>query len=282
MQVAEEIKIQAGTLQLAARAWGPSDASPVIALHGWLDNAASFDGLAPFLKNVRLIALDLPGHGFSEHLPPGCFYHYIDYLPRVLAAADALGWERFTLLGHSLGAGIATLLAGIVPERITRLALIEGLGPLSMSPAEAPKQFVKAMRAAKTMDRKRFPHYATRESAIEARKSGGHLSHSSAQTLVDRGLVALPNGFTWRSDPRLTLPSVMRLTEEQVLAFMSNISAPTFLIRADSGWPVTENFFEQRLACVSGARMETLSGYHHLHLDEPEPVAELLNGFLCE
>lgn len=83
----------------------------VLALHGWLDNAASFVPLAAQLPALDLVALDLPGHGHSAHLPPGTQYNTPGAICHVLDVADALGWDRFTLLGHSMGAGIASLTA---------------------------------------------------------------------------------------------------------------------------------------------------------------------------
>ena len=68
-EVPEEVEIQTSTLRLVAKCWGKPEGLPVLALHGWLDNAATFDHLAPFLPEFRLVSLDLPGHGFSDHRP---------------------------------------------------------------------------------------------------------------------------------------------------------------------------------------------------------------------
>ncbi|MBU6477927.1 MAG: alpha/beta fold hydrolase, partial [Xanthomonadaceae bacterium] len=127
-----ELRIVTPFGEIAALQWGDAAAPPLLALHGWLDNAASFARLAPLLAwRQRVIALDLPGHGHSAHLPRGVRrYHIADQVDRVLDFADALKLERFDLLGHSLGAGIASLTAAAVPARIGKLALIEGLGPL--------------------------------------------------------------------------------------------------------------------------------------------------------
>ena len=83
----------------------------VLALHGWLDNAASFVPLAAHLRGIDLVAIDQPGHGQSAHLPPGTDYSFVGALNAVLDVADALGWDRFALLGHSMGAGIGSMLA---------------------------------------------------------------------------------------------------------------------------------------------------------------------------
>ncbi len=114
----KEIAVDAAGLSLVACVHGEDDAPPLLALHGWLDNAASFAPLATHLHGHRLIALELPGHGRSAHLPAGAFVHYgmADYVAAVLAAADALELDTFDLLGHSLGAGIASLVAAAAPD----------------------------------------------------------------------------------------------------------------------------------------------------------------------
>ena len=108
--------------QLQAKVWSPEGMAgenvrgSVLALHGWMDNAGSFDVLAPLLARAgyRVAALDLPGHGQTAHRPCGAGfgYNYNDHALAVLEAARALGWPRLTLLGHSMGAGIATLVGG--------------------------------------------------------------------------------------------------------------------------------------------------------------------------
>ncbi|EPM99030.1 alpha/beta fold family hydrolase, partial [Pseudomonas syringae pv. actinidiae ICMP 19070] len=103
-------------------------------MHGWLDNANSFARLAPHLEGLRIVALDLAGHGHSDHRPAGAAYALADYVFDVLQVAEQLGWQRFALLGHSLGAIIAVLLASSLPERVTHLALIDGLVPLTGEP----------------------------------------------------------------------------------------------------------------------------------------------------
>jgi pimeloyl-ACP methyl ester carboxylesterase len=114
-----ELKVSTPGLELAALSWGEPDAPPLVMLHGWLDNAASFALLAPHLaERFHVIALDLPGHGSSQHFPENMIYQHVDYARTVLAAVDALALPRFHLLGHSLGAGVATMVAIAAPERI--------------------------------------------------------------------------------------------------------------------------------------------------------------------
>ena len=126
---------------IAYKTWGKSTNPPLIALHGWLDNANSFEPLAHYLQErFYLIAIDFPGHGYSSHLPQGCYYHFMDGVFNLIQIINALQLEQVHLLGHSMGACLASLVAGVAPERFLSLALIEGLGPFSHPAQTACKQ----------------------------------------------------------------------------------------------------------------------------------------------
>ena len=79
----EELEIQTSSIRLVAKCWGNPDGQPVLAFHGWLDNAATFDNLAPHLSEFRILSLDLPGHGHSDHRPSGTAYYFIDMVMAV-------------------------------------------------------------------------------------------------------------------------------------------------------------------------------------------------------
>lgn len=275
------IEIQTRHLRIAARQWGDPDGIPVLAIHGWLDNAASFDALAPLLSGMNLIAVDMPGHGLSEPRPPGVPYHFIDSIPDVVAVVDALGWQQFSLLAHSLGAGISAIVAGTIPERIQRLALIEGLGPWSGDAADCPAQLAEATGHLLYKERRRAPSYASLEDAARARQKAGDLGFESALTLARRGTRPLGERVTWRSDPRLTYRSPIYLTEEQVCAFLQRIAAPTLLIWGEAGLDSPRQHLEERKRLVADLIFRRLPGGHHLHMDNPGPVAEAVQAFLA-
>ena len=161
------------------------------------------------------MALDLPGHGRSQHRPAGAWYHYIDYLGDVLAAADALQWERFVLLGHSLGGAVASVLAAAAPERVQQLWAIEAMGPLSTEPAKSLEVLRRAMAERGLVAGKSLRVFPDLERAVAARMQANGLSTAAARTLVERGTRAVEGGYAWSSDPRLTMTSAIRLTEEQ-------------------------------------------------------------------
>lgn len=276
---AEELHLQTPCLQIAARVWGAVDGIPVLAIHGWLDNAASFDGLAALLPNLRLAALDLAGHGHSSPRPPGMPYHFVDFIPDVLAAADALGWERFALLGHSMGGGIASFIAASFPERITHLAMIEGLGPPTSKVADAPDNLRQAVLQMQALRSKQTVIYPTVEAAIQARCQGGGLSWAAASCLVERGLQELHGGFIWRTDPRLRFVSPLYLSEEQILAYMERITAPALLLCGADGYLVERHYMQERYARIADLQVKIIAGGHHPHLEHPESCARHLRDF---
>lgn len=274
-----ELDTQAGVL--AGLEWGNPLDRPLLALHGWLDNAASFSILGNQLPGYHLIAIDLPGHGKSVHRSPRSTYHLIDYVGDVLNAAQALGWKRFGVIGHSLGAGIASMVAGTVPERITELVLIDGIGPISNTPDDAPKQLRQALLQQREQGKREPRIYPDIETAIDARQRVGNLSSTSVETLVRRGLRKTAGGYSWRHDRRLTLPSPLYLTEPQVLAFLRSIAARTLLIKAIGG--IVDRFGSiERIVSVPNISVVELEGGHHLHLENPLPVAEVILKFLAE
>lgn len=276
----EELTLEVNGLKLAARAWGDPTGQPVLALHGWLDNAGSFAALAPLLPGLRLVALDLAGHGRSDWRPPAANYDFVYWLPDVLDAADALGWTRFSLLGHSLGAAIAACATAVAPERVERLALLDGLGPLVSEANETPARLAAALKERKQARRLRPPVYTdTAQMAERLLGAITGLDARAAELLLVRGTRAVTGGSTWSHDPRLRTRSLLRLTEAQVHAFLRALRCPVLLLRAEQGWPVDVEQATARLACVDQLDRRVLPGCHHLHLVDPEPVARALADF---
>jgi len=278
----DEIRLTLPHIELAARLFGPVDGRPVIALHGWLDNANSFARLAPRLEGLRILALDLAGHGASDHRPPGAGYAPWDYAHDVLQVAEKMGWPRFSLLGHSLGAIIAVMLAGSVPERVNRLVLIDGVIP-PLAPAElAAERLGMALQAQLKVANKRRTVYLDVDHAVEARMKGAvAVSREAAELLAQRGLTDVPGGYSWRHDLRLTLPSAARLIEEQALSFVDHVICPARLIVAEEGMLAQNTGLLSRLPLL----MEQLPGGHHLHLNDEEGasvVADCINRFFAE
>lgn len=267
--------------QLAVMEWGPVDGIPMVALHGWLDNAASFSLLAELLSELkpalRIIALDFAGHGFSDHLSGGQSYYSWDHVADVYALLDELKLKQVALLGHSLGAGVATLLAGAFPERISQLFLIDGLVPLTYPVEELPQLMAKAVRRNARLSSRRLKPYASFEQAVAARvNSRWPVSENAAIALLERGLQQTEQGWVWRSDMALTQPSLLRMCESQLQTFVQQLSMPVLLVMAERGEELA--LIEPMLEQVPNLTLHTLKGSHHLHLeaDPAKFISELM------
>ena len=274
-----ELKIAIPGLELAGLSWGEPDAQPLLMVHGWLDNAASFALLAPHLADrFHVIALDLPGHGHSGHLPESTIYQHVDYVRALLAAADALAFPRFHLLGHSLGAGVATLAAIAAPERMRGLALIEGLGPLGDDGSRTLDRFREAM-ALKTAGNRPLRVFPSIDDAARARSLASGLAPELGRHIVERGLRDVEGGYSWRSDARLSRPTAVRLAETQVMALLLGLAAPTSLLLARPHPPYLEpEALQVRIDCVENIRVTHMDGGHHLHLEHPDAVANWVHA----
>ena len=278
-----EIRLPTARGELAALRGGTPGGPPLLCLHGWLDNAASFVPLAPHLAAHDLVALDLPGHGASAHRAPGYDYAFVDWIHDVLDAMDALGWAQADWLGHSMGGAIASMVAAAAPERVRRLALVEALGPLAGDPADAATRLVDAVAARRAFRERPTRRIPDLDAAVAARLSATAASRSGiAQRIVARNLRPFEGGFAWRSDPRLTLPASLRLGEDTIRAVLRAIRAPVLVIAADpppAYFPAATR--EARLACLADGRSVGIPGGHHVHMERPDAVAAPLLDFFA-
>lgn len=283
-----EIAIDTPLGRIAGLHAGEAGAPKVLALHGWLDNAASFLPLAPHLPGIELVAIDMPGHGRSAHLPPGADYSFAGALANLLDVADALGWQRFAVLGHSMGGAIGSLLAAACPGRVTRLLAIEAIGTLAETVEQTVPRLREALAAQRALRDKRLRVFPDIDSAVRARQfasrvPGSGLGEAEVRLLVARGLRAVDGGYEWSSDQRLTLPTLVRMTEPQVESLLAGIDCPVRAIFADPAQPyLADDLRRRRTHCLPRGEMIVLPGGHHLHMQQPAEVAAAIGDFLRE
>ncbi len=292
--LARQSQLQLPTLCLSLQSWGPKDGLPIIALHGWLDNSASFEPLAQALlkrcPNIHLIAVDLPGHGHSEHSTREFGHFFVNYITIIFQLIDALKLKQCTLLGHSMGAGAATLAAGTLPEKISQLVLIEGLGPFSDKEDQAPltyRSFLeKSQKQSAKVDAKKIYTDANLKTLIYRKSITNSISQEAAHMILKRNMTKTnqggQEGYIWNSDPRLNIPSPLFLTERQICAFIKNIQADSLLLLAKQKlFPQYFKKMKPRIKCLSKVKVhKNLAGGHHLHIEEAQIVSELIASWL--
>ena len=255
-----------------------SDLPKLLCLHGWLDNANSFLPMLPYLPGFDLVAIDLPGHGHSDTLPQGYHPHELCY--QLTRFVESLGWSDCHVVGHSLGACIAPMLAVANPSLVTTMTMIEASGSLSEEADALPARMSRAL--SERLDPTRFTSrvFKSKQEATTSRLKAATMHELSARLIIDRQLREDADGYRWRFDPRWRMASAQYQTEAQVRAVLSAVSCKTLTIIAEDGFLTTRECSEDRLNCLQNRQTTTLPGNHHLHMDTPEPVATAINRFL--
>jgi pimeloyl-ACP methyl ester carboxylesterase len=270
-------------LKLRALEWGAAGGVPVLALHGWLDNAGSFDLLAPLLPSCHLIALDAAGHGLSDPRSDDSGYNLWQDVGDLHDVAAALGWQRFNLLGHSRGAAIAMLFAGTFPGRVERLMLLEGGLPIVGSAADAPANLERVLERTRELRGRGGRVFVSREQAIAERVDGfSPVTTAAAEILARRSLIAVTGGWQWQADQRLKAGSELRLTPELVRAFVERVSAPALCIMAEQSPFADLALYTETLQRFARLELRRVAGRHHFHLEgAAEAIAAEINRFLA-
>lgn len=254
-----------------------TNATAVLCLHGWLDNAASFEPLAQQLADIPLLALEFPGHGHSAHRGADAHYYFFDWVQDLAALCRQQQWQQLTIIGHSMGAMVATALAAAFPELVAKLVLIDSLGFVTDDAGNAAKQLREGINSRlKTPARK--PYYASLADAAAARQKQSDFSATEAMLLAERGTIATAQGLSWRADMRLRHSSVYRLTPEQAKALTSAVQCKVLaLIASDSPFAGKA---EQFAAHYAQLQLTTVSGGHHCHMTQAALVAGEIRRFL--
>nr|XP_045599416.1 probable serine hydrolase [Procambarus clarkii]XP_045599417.1 probable serine hydrolase [Procambarus clarkii]XP_045599418.1 probable serine hydrolase [Procambarus clarkii] len=286
-----EIDIGWGILRGKARGLGPRR---MLGLHGWLDNANTFDLIASFLpEDVRFISLDLPGHGHSDHFPPAFIYDPRAYMGSVKKAMTTIGWNNFILLGHSMGAVVGIMYASVFPEDVEAFINIDIIKPWSYPPEKYAMQYKqyflqyfdnekKASQPALVYDKEELV-----KKTIEGSKS---LDDRGARILLQRGATRAENGDGWilTRDLRAKVYFVGFLSFEAWLELARAITCPLLLIKAKDGHHHYE-LPEKNEAMLSAFKQDCkhyrfyeMLGKHHIHLTHPKLVADHILTFINE
>jgi len=278
-----EIEFHLPAYRLAALEWGNPDGEPLIALHGWLDNAGSFDLLAPELADFHCIALDAAGHGLSDNRSVDAGYNIWQDVGDIFDVANELGWDQFNVLGHSRGGAVATLFAGTFPERTRRLLLIEGGLPLLGEANQAPENLAKSIEQTRALQGRSGRIFSSRAAAIAERVDGfSPVSTAAAELLAVRSLREVDGGWQWQADQKLKAESELRFTRELLAPFLERVAAPAICVLADASpfgdWPS----YREMLPLIAGIEVHRIPGRHHFHLEgSAGEIADLLKRFIA-
>ena len=270
-------------LTMHAKQWGNPEGTPTIGLHGWLDNANTFDRLAPLLPELNFIALDFAGHGYSDHRPDGVHYHPIYDIQEVLAVANQLNWHQFSLIGHSMGASIASELSAMFPDRVRQSVHVDGFLATGGS---AARDRIEQTRLA--IEKILNPHHQARvfpdvEAMAKRVTEATDQTMDAARVLVARGHKEVEGGITWRTDPRIRYPTPLRHSRDQINLLLKDATSPALLIVAEQG----DKWYQGEIGLAReyhpNLRIERMNGSHHIHLEPAyvEQVAKYIRDFMA-
>ncbi|MCK8045256.1 alpha/beta hydrolase [Shewanella sp. 1CM18E] len=282
-----EITLKLPHITLAGRLWGSPDKPLLLALHGWLDNANSFEPLSHYLADYQVLAIDWPGHGGSQHRPGSYPLHWVDYLYDLDALIEVLTHvvkrKPFALVGHSLGGIIASAYAAAFADKVDKLVLIEALSPLYESESKSKTRLQNSFaghRRFLATQAKPASIYRDMAIAANARHKLTALDLQWCELLTQRNMQNLDSGVCWRSDPRLKLDSPLRLTFSQVDALMQAHTVNTLLISGSGGFPQLREAIPMAHRWFERLQTVELDGDHHLHMGNAAQVSEAIRDFL--
>lgn len=270
----------------AVQCWGDPEDFPILALHGWLDNSESFSVLAEQLNGVYLIAPDLAGHGLTHQRLGFAEYALWSETNELFAIADALGLVQFALLGHSRGAMMAHMLAGIVPERISHVILLDAIVPDSITIKDMLPRIRKRYQVIKNIAHS-TSYFGDRAAAVRARCQSefGSISRDNAERLAKRGVSEKNGQYYWHADSKLKVYPSIGLTAEQIKHLLSAVAAPTLALVANQGLVQQQDGAQAKLSedviQANGIVVKMIDDGHFLHMsDSAGVVASEISRFI--
>jgi len=274
---------------ILGKLWGSQDKQPILAMHGWQDNAASFDNIAPLIKNIPVLAIDLPGHGLSSWIPPGFMYNELIYFLLVKRIKRYFGWEKIKVMAHSLSAMTIYWYAASFSKELQYVIALDSFKFPSWNPSMQATAFANAVDAFFKMDESDVQRSYTRNEILKKASAGFiNLDESSYEILMTRGTTQKEDGmYVINRDPRLRIISIHSMfSQDQLEKYAKLITCPYLIIKGDSNFYAgekKENFYralEIMRTVNDKVQFEILSATHHLHLTHAESTAAIINPFL--
>jgi pimeloyl-ACP methyl ester carboxylesterase len=267
--------------------WGSEGKPVMILVHGGLDHARSWDWVAKALRqDFHVYALDLRGHGNSAWAP-GALYSVAEHVLDLSALADIVKGFPIHIVGHSLGAVVTLVYAGIYPDRVKKLVVIEGLGlpPVrrlqQTPPAERMRKWIERVRGAE----QRTPHdYTDLASAVARMKEANpFLSDEVAQHLTLHGTNWNADGsIIWKFDNFARLPGPYGMNVAELSAVLNRIQCPSLHFWGRESFALDPDLAEESNALPDRKVVKVDRAGHWVHHDQLEVFLRETKLFLDE
>jgi pimeloyl-ACP methyl ester carboxylesterase len=254
---------------------GDPDGRPVLDFHGNPGSRLSFWGDNEVIgtSGARLIAVDRPGIGLSDHQPAR---RVADWPADVAELADALGLDRFAVMGHSVGGAYTAACAEALPDRVTAAGLVSPIIPLD-SPA-AIDELGKPGQWLLARDRPRLLRVSIRVLFLLARLTPNFARRAFAakSTRAERTISSRPEVMrrALASARESTRQGARGLVEDMRVAMSpwgfdpARIRAPVVIWQGDQDSSIRESWGEWWAEAVPGAELVRCPGEGHLLIEE--------------
>jgi pimeloyl-ACP methyl ester carboxylesterase len=284
----ESLFVDIRGLRYHVRRWPAEGAPKMFLLHGWMDVSASFQFLADSVRDVwDIYAPDWRGYGLTQWARSDSYW-FPDYIADLEKLLDHFGLSSINLVGHSLGGNVASMYAGIRPQRVAKLVNLEGFGMAPTTSDQAPRRYARWLDELAEPPRLR-PYRDFAELADRLRKTNPRLTLDRAEFLARHwGSDAGPEGVLLRGDPAHKIVNPVLYRYEEVRACWQQVSAPVLWVDAAQSDTLkriglTESQHAERRAAFASLRYTTVENAGHmLHHDQPEAVARLIEDFLAD
>ena len=189
------------------------------------------------LDKYCVYAPDLRGHGDGDWSVGGQ-YSMTEFVLDVSVLADVLDRDPLTIIGHSLGGGIALQYAGVCPERVAKVVSIEGLGPPMQPPRSAHERMKEWIGHMRQFERRKPRRYPSIDAAVaRMEEENPHLSTELARHLTTHGARQNDDGtYTWKFDNYVRIHSPYQFNIEDARDIWNQIRCPVLLVRGDESW----------------------------------------------
>lgn len=282
--------VEANRLRHHVLAWEPAALAsprPILLCHGYLDVGWSWDATARALAAAgrRVLAFDWRGHGETEWIGRGGYYHFVDYVLDLTELTAALGLRApggagFDLVGHSMGGTACAMFAATRPAGLRALALLEGTGPPASADETLPER-IDTWLATVGKLRERAPRALRDLDDAIARLRVMHpdLEGELARFVAEKQTVTRDGELFFAFDPLHRTRSPYPFRVEAFRAQLARIAVPTLVVSGERGWRPEDQ--ADRVARIPSHEELELPGVGHmLHWHAPDALARALLAFL--
>ncbi len=249
----------------------------ILCIHGWLDNHASFLPLITLAPKWPWMSIDLPGHGQSPWLSSENFYSFENYLCDLALVLESLSQYKIHLVGHSMGAALVSILAGLYPDKIQSVVLLDGLGPLVSTLDMTCEQFRMGIQAYLNPRKPRI--HDSLEALAQARQKKHLISIEACRLLAVHGSYYQSKKWHWSFDPKLLGIAPFQMNQHTVLEILKEVRCPVLFIKPQSGYPYQEHILNERIGCLKTFSTISIAGGHHAHMDNPKKILDAISSF---